>query len=436
LAEPRALIIAAPASGAGKTLATLSVIGALRSAGRRVASAKIGPDYIDPRFHAAATAALCVNLDGWAMRPALIRTLAAKAGRGADLMVIEGVMGLFDGSEDGTGSTADLASLLGLPVLLVVDARRQAQSVAALVKGFSEFRADCRVAGVILNRVASPRHRAILERALAPLAIPVLGTLKEDPDLAMPSRHLGLVQAEEHENLRAFLDRAAVCAADGIDLDRLAALAVPLPPAEEPVAGLAPLGGRIAIASDRAFGFAYPHLTDGWAAAGAELKPFSPLADEAPDADADAVFLPGGYPELHAGHIAANASFLGGLRKAAERGALIYGECGGFMVLGEVLIDAEGVGHAMAGLLPIETSFASRSLHLGYRYLEHDGPLPWPKRLAGHEFHYSTVAREGAAQPLFAAADSSGRQIGPVGLRRGNVMGSYAHVIDAREAGP
>ena len=435
MAEPRALIVAAPASGAGKTLATLALIGALRSAGCKVASAKVGPDYIDPRFHAAATGAPCVNLDCWAMRPALIRALAGTAAASADLLVIEGVMGLFDGAEDGSGSTADLAALLGLPVVLVVDARRQAQSVAAVVKGFAEFRADCRIAGVILNRVASPRHRAVLEAALAPLGLPVLGAFTENADMQMPSRHLGLVQAEEREDLRSFLDQAAGWAAESIDLDRLAALAAPLPPAEAPAAPLEPLGQRIAVASDRAFGFAYPHMLDGWRSAGAELRPFSPLANEAPDPQTDAVFLPGGYPELHAGSIAANEIFLGGLREAAERGALVYGECGGFMVLGDGLIDADGTRHAMAGLLPIETSFSSRKLHLGYRHLEHDGALPWPKRLAGHEFHYSTVARQGAAEPLFSASDSAGRQIGPMGLRRGRVMGSYAHTIDtAKEA--
>lgn len=436
MAEPRALIVAAPASGAGKTFATLALLGALRASGLRTAAAKAGPDYIDPRFHAAAAGGNCVNLDGWAMRPGLVRALAARAASGTDLLVIEGVMGLFDGAEDGTGSTADLAALLALPVILLVDARRQAQSVAALVKGFSEFRADCRIAGVVLNRVASPRHRAILEAALGPVGIPVLGAFGEHPDMAMPSRHLGLVQAGERHDLGAFLDRAAARAAESIDLDRLSALAAPLPPAEAPVAALAPLGQRIAIASDRAFGFAYPHLTDGWRAAGAELRPFSPLADEAPETQADAVFLPGGYPELHAGRIAANSAFLGGLREAAGRGALVYGECGGFMVLGEALIDADGAAHAMAGLLPVETSFAERKLHLGYRHLEHSGALPWPKRLKGHEFHYSTLAREGAAEPLYSARDSTGRQIGPVGMRRGRVMGSYAHVIDAAEAAP
>jgi cobyrinic acid a,c-diamide synthase len=436
LADPRGVIVAAPASGAGKTLVTLALIGALRAGGRRVASAKVGPDYIDPRFHAAASGRDCVNLDPWAMRPTLIRALASEAAVGADLLVIEGVMGLFDGAEDGSSSTADLAALLGLPVLLVVDARRQAHSVAALVKGFSDFRADCHIAGIILNRVASPRHRAILETALAPLDIPVLGALKEDPETAMPSRHLGLVQAEELEDLLALLDRAAASAAEAIDLERCTALAAPFHTGRDAVERLAPLGQRIALASDRAFGFTYPHLLGGWTAAGAELRSFSPLADEAPDADADAVFLPGGYPELHAGRIAQNETFLAGLRRAADRGALIYGECGGFMVLGEALIDAEGRGHAMAGLLPVETSFAKRRLHLGYRHLKHSGALPWPEHLKGHEFHYSTMAREGAAEPLFSARDSVGRQIGALGLRRGRVMGSYAHVIDAAEAGP
>ena len=433
MAEPRGVIIAAPASGAGKTLVTLALIGALRAGGHRVASAKVGPDYIDPRFHAAATGRDCVNLDPWAMRPGLVRALALNAATAADLLVVEGVMGLFDGAEDGSGSTADLACLLGLPVLLTVDARRQAHSVAALVKGFAEFRADCRVAGVILNRVASVRHRAILETALDLIGVPVVGALMEDAGMVMPSRHLGLVQAEEHGNLGALLGRAAASATEGIDLDRFATLAAPLRLTQKPVERLAPLGGRIAIASDRAFGFAYPHLLDGWKAAGAELRAFSPLADEAPDADADAVFLPGGYPELHAGRIAQNKTFLGGLRKAAERGALIYGECGGFMVLGEALVDAEGAAHAMAGLLPIETSFARRKLHLGYRHLEHDGALLWPRRLAGHEFHYSTIAREEAAEPLFSARDSAGRQIGTLGLKCGRVMGSYAHIIDAAE---
>ncbi|MCB1436558.1 MAG: cobyrinate a,c-diamide synthase [Rhodobiaceae bacterium] len=434
MAEPRGLLIAAPASGSGKTFLTLALLRALRAAGVKVASAKAGPDYIDPRFHEAATGAPCPNLDPWAMAPAQLRALAAQSGGGADLMVIEGVMGLFDGAESGGGSSADLAALLGLPVVLVIDARRQAQSVAALVSGFAGFRADCNVAGIILNRVSSPRHRAILEAALAPLQIPVLGAVGEDPSLNIPSRHLGLVQAGEHEDLEQFLSEAARIAAAGIDLERFAALAAPLPmPASAPA--LAPLGSRIAIASDAAFSFAYPHLLAGWRHAGAELAPFSPLAGEAPDPAADAIFLPGGYPELHAGRLAASGRFLADLREAAARGVLVYGECGGFMVLGRGLIDAEGGRHAMAGLLPVETDFSRRSLHLGYRRLRHASPLPWAPALRGHEFHYSSLARQGQGEALFEVADSAGRDLGAAGLRLGSAMGSYIHVI-APEAAP
>lgn len=429
MAEPRGLLIAAPASGSGKTFVTLALLRALRSAGVKVASAKVGPDYIDPRFHQAATGQPCPNLDPWAMAPPLLRALASQAVADRDLLVIEGVMGLFDGAEAGGGSTADLAALFGLPVILVVDARRQAQSVAALVSGFAGFRNDCRIAGVILNRVGSPRHRNILESALAERDIPVLGALPETDELVMPSRHLGLVQAGEHGDLEAFLDSAARLAADNFNLDRLAALAGPLPGAAGSPECLAPLGGHIAVASDEAFAFAYPHMLDGWMRAGARLSVFSPLAGETPEETADAVFLPGGYPELHAGKLAANSGFLAGLRRAAERGALVYGECGGFMVLGDGLVDGEGGLHEMAGLLPLETDFSKRKLHLGYRRLIHDSALPWPAALRGHEFHYSSLARQGDCEPLFGVADSTGGDLGPMGLKRGKVMGSYIHVI-------
>lgn len=430
------LIVAAPSSGAGKTLITLALLAALRARGVRVASAKAGPDYIDPRFHAAVTGRPCLNLDSWAMRPGLVAALAAEAGAETDLLVAEGVMGLFDGAEGGGGSTADLAALTGLPVILVIDVARQAQSVAALASGFAHHRADCRVAGIILNRVAGARHRTLLAEALAPIGIPLLGALPRVADAALPARHLGLVQAGEHENLAAFLARAAALAAEHVDLDALVRLAVPLASANTDVAALPPPGGRIALADDVAFSFVYPHLRDRWRAAGAEIVPFSPLAGEAPDVSAEAIVLPGGYPELHAGALAANDAFLDGLRAAAARGALIYGECGGYMVLGDGLIDAHGARHAMAGLLPLATSFAERRLQLGYRRLDHAGALPWPRRLRGHEFHYSVAVAQGAGEPLFAAHDSAGRPLAPMGLRRGRVMGSYAHVIDAEEAVP
>ena len=422
------LVIAAPASGSGKTVVTLALLSALKARAVSVASAKAGPDYIDPRFHERATGRPCVNLDPWAMRPALVRALAA--GAADELLVVEGVMGLFDGAAGGAGSTADLAAMLGLPVVLVVDVGRQAQSAAALAQGFARHRAGVEVKGVILNRVSGDRHRRLVAEAMDAAGIAVIGAVPRDAALALPSRHLGLVQADEHASLDSFIANAAATIAAHVDLDALMDLAAPLTPAPSARA-LPPPGQRIAVAADAAFAFAYPHLLDGWRAQGAALTPFSPLADEPPDVAADAVYLPGGYPELHAGRLAANTRFLDGLRAAARRGALVYGECGGFMVLGEALTDADGRAHAMAGLLPVETTFADRRLVLGYRTLVHGGPLPWPRRLRGHEFHHSTLLSQGEGEPLFAATDAAGDPLPPMGLRRGRVMGSYAHVIDA-----
>lgn len=423
-----AVVIAAPASGSGKTMVTLALLRALRLRGMAVASAKIGPDYIDPRFHEAAMGRECCNLDGWAMDAAALAGLVAETGADAALTLIEGVMGLFDGPEEGRGSTADVAEDLRLPVVLVVDCSHQAQSIAALVQGFRAHRPHLDVPAVILNRVAGARHADILRKALAPSGITVLGAVPRDATLTLPSRHLGLVQASEHRDLESFLERAAASIATHVDLERFLALAKPLPAA--PLASfLPPLGQHMSIARDEAFAFLYPHLLQGWRRQGAELSFFSPLADAPPSADADAVYLPGGYPELHAERLSKAENFLSGLRKAADRNQLIYGECGGYMVLGGSLIDGDGHEHKMAGLLPVVTSFARRKLHLGYRRLQHDGALPFPPVLKGHEFHYSTIASQDEGSPLFQARDASARDLGFMGLRRNRVMGSYAHVI-------
>ncbi|UEM01248.1 cobyrinate a,c-diamide synthase [Skermanella rosea] len=428
------LVLAAPASGSGKTVTVLALLRHFSRSGVAVESRKVGPDYIDPLFHAAASGRPCLNLDPWAMRPG---TLARLAEADAELLVVEGVMGLFDGAADGSGSTADLAAQAGWPVVLVVDAKSQAQSIAALVHGFGSFRRDVTVSGVILNRVGSARHEALLRTALEPLGVPVLGALPRLEALELPDRHLGLVPAGEHVGLDAFLDRAADAVARHVDTAALRRLARPAAfPAEAGGAPLAPPGQRIAVARDDAFVFAYPHLLASWTKQGAELVPFSPLADETPDAGADAVFLPGGYPELHAGHLAAAGRFLDGIRAAAERGAVVYGECGGYMVLGRVLEDGDGVRHAMAGLLPLETSFAKRRLHLGYR--EAVAPLATPfgpagTVLRGHEFHYASITAEEADPPLFRVRDARGDDLGGMGARRGTVMGSFLHVVDARE---
>ena len=418
------LILAAPSSGSGKTTLTLGLLRALRRRGVALRPAKSGPDYIDPRFHTAAAGVECVNLDAWAMSPARLQSLAATA----DLLVVEGAMGLFDGAPpEGKGATADLARLLGLPVVLIVDAARMAQSVAPLVAGFAGHDARVRVAGVLLNKVGSPRHAAMLRRALSPLGLPVLGAVPRSEGIAHPSRHLGLVQAQERPDLEAFLDLAAALIEAHLDLDALARIAdeaVPLVSAEAP--RVAPPGQRIAIASDAAFAFAYPHLLADWRARGAEIVPFSPLADAAVP-DGDIVLLPGGYPELHAGRLAAATTFMQSLRKAAQA-VPVYGECGGYMVLGEGLVDAEGGRHAMAGLLPLETSFATRRLHLGYRHLMATAG-PFAGQWTAHEFHYATTLRaEGPA--LFAARDAEGAALPDMGLSVGRVSGSFAHLID------
>lgn len=429
----RALIVAAPASGSGKTVFTLGLLRHLRRGGVKAASAKAGPDYIDPAFHAAATGRPCPNLDPWAMGAGLLTDAAAHAAQGADLLVCEGVMGLFDGATVHDGSTADLAAGFHWPVVLVVDAGAQGTSAAAVVQGFARFRPGVRIAAVVFNKVGPGRHADILRAACADAVpeIPVLGCVPRIGDLSVPSRHLGLVQAMEHPDLDAFLERAADLVAAHVDVAALTALAAPVAAGDGAPMPLAPLGQRIAIARDAAFAFAYPLVLDGWRAAGADLSFFSPLADEAPTADADAVYLPGGYPELYAGRLAGARAFKAGLAAAAQRGAAIYGECGGYMALGRALTDADGVTHAMAGLLGVETSFAQRKLHLGYRRAVTLGPtcLGAPGAgFAAHEFHYATVTHE-AGEPLFVCTDALGEMRANSGLRAGRVAGSFLHLI-------
>ena len=431
-----ALIIAAPASGSGKTVLTLALLRHFHNQGAVVSSFKAGPDFIDPVYHEAASGRVCRNLDCWAMLPATLARLADAAGDGADLVIGEGVMGLFDGAADGTGSTADLAALGGWPVVLVVDVRGQGVSAAATVGGFGHFRGDVGITGVIFNRCGSVGHARILRDAMAPLGIPVLGCVPRDPRLHLPDRHLGLVPAGELDDLDAFLDAAAEVVAAHVDTDVLRAMARPgtLSGGDGAGVGLPPLGQRIAVARDTAFAFSYSFVLDGWRAAGAEIVPFSPLADEAPDGAADAVYLPGGYPELHAGRLAGNLAFLDGLRVAAARGGVIYGECGGYMVLGEGLVDGDGRRHKMAGLMPLETSFAERRLHLGYRQarLASDGPLGrHGAEYRGHEFHYASILHEQSADPLFVCHDARGDDLGLAGCQRGSVMGSFVHLVDA-----
>ena len=428
----KGLIVAAPSSGCGKTTVTLGLLRALRNLGVEIAPAKAGPDYIDPAYHAVASGSPCVNLDPWAMRPDLISALASRHTEGNKILVVEGMMGLFDGASDGRGSAADLATHLSLPVILVVDCARQSHSIAALVSGFRDFRRDVMIAGLILNRVGSARHEIMLRSALEPLGVPVLGCLPRDEGLQLPERHLGLVQAGEHLDLEAFITYAGNIIGDRIDLEQIQQMANRYGPTGSManVSRIPPLGQRIAVARDNAFAFSYWHLLDGWRRCGAEIKYFSPLADEAPDGDSDAIYLPGGYPELHAERLAQASNFASGIKNAAARGVTIYGECGGYMVLGESIEDATDKAHPMLGLLPVETSFAKRKMHLGYRRLEPLATAPFQTELTGHEFHYASIVREGVAERLFRVRDALGEDLGEAGLRVGSVCGSYMHIID------
>mgnify|MGYP003607369845 CR=1 FL=1 len=434
---PPGLLISAPASGTGKTTLMLGLLAAFRARGITVQPFKSGPDYIDPAFHAAASGRASVNLDSWAMTPDRIAGLVSVAAD-ADLILAEGSMGLFDGvakpGASGTGASADIAQMMGWPVVLVLDVSGQAQSAAAVAMGFRAMRPEMPFAGVVLNRVASPRHEALVRAGMEAAGIAVLGALPRRASIELPERHLGLVQAEEQPHLQALLAEAGNFIAEHLDLDALRAAARGHLPTHQPLA-ITPPADRIALARDAAFSFVYPHLLAGWRAAGATILPFSPLADEGPDPTAEACWLPGGYPELHAGKLAASSQFRAKLRAFAETKP-VHGECGGYMAMGAGLIDAQGARHEMAGLLGLETSFAKRRMHLGYRIAETDAPVAGygaGSRLRGHEFHYATIAAQPDA-PLAQVRDATDTAVPETGSLRvqsggGRSSGTFFHLI-------
>lgn len=429
---PRGLMISAPASGTGKTTVMLGLLRALAEDGLRVQPFKSGPDYIDPAFHLAAAGRASFNFDTWAMDNGLLGAIAAQ-GRGADIVVAEGSMGLYDGvatrGQTGFGSSAETAQRMGWPVILVIDVSGQAQSAAATALGFAQYAPDLPFAGVILNRVASPRHERLTRVGMERAGLKVLGSLPRRGDLKLPERHLGLIQAVEHPDLEAAIAGYASFLRENVDLEAIKAAAsggvcpvigaLPTPPAQ-----------RIALARDEAFSFTYPHVLNGWRNAGAEILPFSPLADETPADDADLVWLPGGYPELHAGKIASANRFLSGLKKHAETKP-VHGECGGYMVLGETLTDKDGNRHQMAGLLGLTTSFEKRKFHLGYRRAILEKAMPGfapGAALRGHEFHYTTILDQ-PDEPLANVFDADGNPVPETGSIRGNVSGTFFHYI-------
>jgi cobyrinic acid a,c-diamide synthase len=432
----RAIVIAAPQSGSGKTTVTVGIMDLLKRRGLKVAPFKVGPDFIDPGYHRLVTGVASLNLDAWISPPGFVKESFARHAAGADIAVIEGVMGLFDGIEGGSdaGSTAQIAKLLGAPVLLVIDAGRQAGSVAALANGFAGFDPSLRVAGVILNNVGSPNHQAILSEALAAGCpkLPIIGCIPRDPALAIASRHLGLVTAEEEPLSPSFRARLAEVMDRHLDLDlllRIAGTAAPvLTPALAPRAQGEPV--RIAVARDAAFCFVYEENLRLLEEQGGELVPFSPLADPGLPKGCCGVYLPGGYPELYHAALAANLSLKEELRRVVESGMPCYAECGGFIYLSRGIRFAEGLAE-LVGIFPVAARMLPRRKALGYREVEFtaDGPLgPAGTRARGHEFHYSEMEPMPAEVERLYRVTKRGADLGTEGYRYQNCLASYIHL--------
>jgi cobyrinic acid a,c-diamide synthase len=424
------VVVAGTSSGAGKTSIACGLIGALRRTGLVVQGFKVGPDYIDPSYHALASGRPGRNLDAFLSGPELIAPLALHGTDGADIAVVEGVMGMFDGAS-GRGelaSTAHVAKLLRAPVILVVDASAMARSAAAIVHGYMTFDPDVEVAGVVYNKVGSDHHEELLREATAPLGIPVLGALRRDDRVAAPERHLGLVPAEEREDrTRVALDALTDAAARSIDLpdvERLARAAPPLDTAPwSPEPDGQPTATRIAIARGPAFSFHYTENLELLSAAGAELVPFDPLRDEALPDDAGALVLAGGFPEIFGEELTANAPLRAQVHDFAATGRPLLAECGGLLYL-----CADLDGHAMCGVLPARGRMAGR-LTLGYREATAATATPWldqGARLRGHEFHYSAVEPIRAGASPAWSLTARGRTVNE-GLVAGGVQASYLH---------
>lgn len=418
------VVIAGTHSGVGKTTIASGLMAAFTRRGVRAAPAKVGPDFIDPGYHSLATGRPGRNIDPWLCGPDVIPSLAARAGTDADLLIVEGVMGLFDGAGDGAlSSTADVATLLDAPVVLVVDAGGMSHSVAAVVHGFATLRPGVRVAGVICNRVGSPRHASMLAAALASIGVPMLGSLGRDDAFTWRDRHLGLVPVIEHpEQVRSALDRLASAIERDCDLDAIARLAstaprrpVPAPPLPAPVASV-----RVAVARGRAFSFSYEDNLEALQAAGAELIAFDPCEDRRLPEGIQALVAGGGFPEVYADALAENVELLADLRTRAHEGLVVWAECGGLIWLAERLDE-----RAMAGVVATTATMTDR-LTLGYRRVQTSCPSPiGPSgtRLRGHEFHYSRV--DPAGQPL-AAVEPDGAPVGAWTDR--TRFASYLHV--------
>ncbi len=398
--QTRGLVIAGTQSGVGKTTVTLGLLSALARRGLVVQPFKVGPDFIDPGHHTRAAGRVSRNLDGWMMSREANEALFRRQARRADVAVVEGVMGLFDGYDGASeaGSTAQMAKWLGLPVLLVVDARAMARSAAALVHGFASFDPALALAGVVFNRVGSATHLEYLRQALASLADGrCFGGLPRDWELAIPERHLGLTTAEDHPLGEAYLEHLADWLETHLDLDGLLQALPLLTLPEEPVPAAVAPTVRLGVARDRAFCFYYPENLELLEHYGAELVSFSPLEDRELPPDLHGIYLGGGYPELYAEQLAANQSLQQALRQAAAAGLPIYAECGGLMYLSREIRDLEGRAHPMAGVFPFTVRMLPRLKALGYREVTLTAPGllgPTGTKARGHEFHYSEMVGE------------------------------------------
>ena len=434
------VVIAGVRSGVGKTTIATGIMGALTRRGYAVQPFKAGPDYIDPSYHQVACGVPSRNLDTWLLPHPTVLELYGKASSKRQISVVEGVMGLFDGHSSLTeeGSTAQLAKLLGAPVILVADASKVARSVAAEVLGYQQFDPDLNVAGVILNGVGSPAHLEFCKPQIeATTGLPVLGYLPRRTDFEQPERHLGLIPTVEGTVANQWYEAIIAQVEETIDVGRIAELArqsdasTAVNSASPQVYPAEPQPKRavIAVAQDRAFNFYYQDSLDLLEAWGAEIAPFSPLDDSSLPEGAGGVYLGGGFPELFAAELSANKPMLDSIRQAASRGVPVYGECGGLMYLGRSLTGFDGVAHPMAGLLPAVSSMSQSRLSLGYREVEAraDGPLlSEGQQVRGHEFHWSTLEQlPEEDESVYRVVNQGGR---PDGFRAGSVSATYVHV--------
>ena len=430
------IVIAGVRSGVGKTTIATGVMGALTRRGNKVQPFKAGPDYIDPSYHQIACGVPSRNLDTWLCDHSTVLELFQRASAGCDVSVVEGVMGVFDGHSSLTeeGSTAQLAKLLGAPVILIADAAKVARSVAAEILGFQKFDPDLNVAGVILNGVGSDRHLEFCKPQIeATTGLPVLGYLPRKEEFIQPERHLGLIPTVEGTVAQQWYDGVINQVEATMDVDAILKLAQS---AKTPSASLTvypevalPSRATIAVAQDMAFNFYYQDSLDLLTAWGAEIAPFSPLEDEKLPAGASGIYLGGGFPELFASHLSDNKPMHQSIMEAVASGVPVYAECGGLMYLGKSLSDLEGVTHPMVGVIPAESAMSQSRLTLGYREVEScsDNPvLQVGQRVRGHEFHWSTLAQQpGAEESVYKVIDQENR---PDGFRTRNVWASYVHI--------